>query len=540
MLGSAVPAARSASATLSGILLLAAVLLFANLGRPRMWQDEAETALLGRNTLRFGVPRVWDGVNLVTQYYPLDFDRHLLFQKPWLPVYAVAASFALLGEGTAQARLPFAVCGLLTVYLTWRVGARLTGERSVGALAALLLTLSLPFILYARQCRWYTLAMALTLLVIEGEQRLEEPRGWLRFGLPAGLLFHVNFLTLAVTLAGLLAGRFWTRGFSRAVTPNVVRGLLVLGAAALPWMAAFPTFGFVADSASGGLGNVPRRVAWLFSDFNRYVLPLPGVIVLMATLGRDLGRTAWFRSLAAAFLVAVLLCALPLSTSLVTIIGFRYVVNLLPVGAILFAAVLREATRPRPWLLPALLAVHLGTYGLALPLSLWPPFTPAIVRPDLLQLGRAVFVPPRGPIDGAVEFLQTQARPGETLFTPYEHLPYQFYTGLRTVGIQKAGTTLDRLGLQLPEYVSTFIVGEVHWIVPRAYWDGLLGAPRIARLVRILRDEGLEVEEHVLEAPDLEWQWREYPPCNRFADDPAQPRLSVLRVTGTPRRVPRP
>jgi len=129
---------------MAGVLLLAAVLLFANLGRPRMWQDEAETALLGRNTLRFGVPKVWDGLNLVTQSYAFDFDRHLLFQKPWLPIYAVAASFAVLGEGTARARLPFAVCGLLTVYLTWRVGSRLSGDRAVGALGALLLTVSLP------------------------------------------------------------------------------------------------------------------------------------------------------------------------------------------------------------------------------------------------------------------------------------------------------------------------------------------------------------------------------------------------------------
>lgn len=519
---------------MAGLLLLAAVLLFVNLGRPRMWQDEAETALLGRNTLRFGVPKVWDGVNLVTQYYPYDFDRHLVFQKPWLPLYAVAASFALLGEGTAQARLPFALCGLLTVYLTWRVGARLTGGPLVGALAALLLTLSLPFVLYARQCRWYTLAMALTLLLIEGEDRLEEPRGWLWFGIPAALLFHVNFLTLGVTLAGLMAGRVWTRGGTRAVTGNLVRAFLVMAAAALPWMALFTTFGFVADSAAGGLANVTRRVAWLFSDFNRYVLPLPAMIVLLAWPARGLARAPWFRRLAATVLVAVPLCALPLSTSLVTIIGFRYVINLLPVAVLLFAAVLREAARARPWILPVLLAVHLGTNVLGFPLSLWP-FASGIVRGDLLQLGRAVFAPPRGPIDGAVEFLQTHARPGDALFTPYEHLPFQFYTGLRTVGEQKAGSTLDRLGIQLPEYVSAFIVGDVHWIVPRAYWDGLLGAPHISRLVQILRDQGLQVEEYVLEAPDFQWQWREYPPCTSFKDDPDLPRLSVLRVTGAPR-----
>jgi 4-amino-4-deoxy-L-arabinose transferase-like glycosyltransferase len=524
----------------AGILLLAAVLLFTNLGRPRMWQDEAETALLGRNTLRFGVPKVWDGVNLVSQSYAFDFDRHLLFQKPWLPIYAVAASFAVLGEGTARARLPFALCGLLAVYLTFRVGTRLSGDRVVGLLGALLLTLSLPFVLYARQCRWYAMAMALTLLLIEGEDRVDEPRGWLRFGLPAALLFHVNYLTLAATLAGLLAGRLWTRGRSGAVSRNRVKGLVVLGAAALPWWIAFPPFAFAAESAGGAMADLPRRVAWLFSDFNRYLLPLPGLLVLSAAFGRELWRRAWFRRMALTLLLAVPLSALPLWTGLVTVIGFRYVVNLLPVAALFFAAVLREVTRARPWLLAPLLAVHLGTHALGFPLSLWPPFTSGMTRSDLLQLSRAVFAPPRGPIDGAVEFLQVHARPGQALFTPYEHLPYQFYTGLRTAGVQRVGTILKGVDVQLPEYVSTFILGDVDWIVPRAKWEGFLGAPPTDRLVQILREQGLEVEEHVLDAPDFEWQWREYPPLNTFADDPRVPRLRVLRVVGGPRPAPRP
>ena len=276
-------------------------------------------------------------------------------------------------------------------------------------------------------------------------------------------------------------------------------------------------------------------MAWLFSDFNRYLLPLPAVVILLAVLGRDLLRQAWFRRMGVTFLLAVPLSAVPLWTGLITVIGFRYVVNLLPVAALLFAAVLRGATRRRPWLLALLLAVHLATHALGFPLSLWPPFTTGILRTDLLELRRAVFAPPRGPIDGAVEFLQAQARPGQALFTPYEHLPFQFYTGLRTAGVPRVGTLLRGLDLELPEYVSTFILGDVDWIVPRAKWEGFLGAPPTGRLVQILRDQGLDVEEHVLDAPDFEWQCREYPPLNPFTDDPGVPRLRVLRVVGGPR-----
>src|SRR5712691_6910681 len=121
-------ASLAEKAILAAILVLVTWVCLWNLGSPRLWQDEAETALLGRNITKFGVPRVWDGENLVAQFYVLDFDRHLLFQKSWLPPYLVAASFTLFGESTTTARLPFALCGPLVVWLAWRLARRWTGD----------------------------------------------------------------------------------------------------------------------------------------------------------------------------------------------------------------------------------------------------------------------------------------------------------------------------------------------------------------------------------------------------------------------------
>src|SRR5437879_13444610 len=56
-----------ASSAVAGLLLLAALLIFPNLDDRRLWDDEAETALLAQNTLRFSVPIAWDGVSLVSQ-----------------------------------------------------------------------------------------------------------------------------------------------------------------------------------------------------------------------------------------------------------------------------------------------------------------------------------------------------------------------------------------------------------------------------------------------------------------------------------------
>jgi hypothetical protein len=51
----------------AGLLLVGALLIFPNLDDRYLWDDEAETALLAKNVLRFGVPVAWDGVSLISQ-----------------------------------------------------------------------------------------------------------------------------------------------------------------------------------------------------------------------------------------------------------------------------------------------------------------------------------------------------------------------------------------------------------------------------------------------------------------------------------------
>ncbi len=49
-----------------GLLIAAALLLLPNLqSSGLLWQDEAETAILGRNILTFGYPKVFDGINRI-------------------------------------------------------------------------------------------------------------------------------------------------------------------------------------------------------------------------------------------------------------------------------------------------------------------------------------------------------------------------------------------------------------------------------------------------------------------------------------------
>ncbi|KKU75713.1 MAG: hypothetical protein UY01_C0006G0042 [Candidatus Nomurabacteria bacterium GW2011_GWB1_47_6] len=75
------------------------LLLFLGATMHPLWGDEAETALFARNILRYGVPKGWDGVNIMGINNAAVLDKHLLnHSSPWGQYYLVAASFALFGE----------------------------------------------------------------------------------------------------------------------------------------------------------------------------------------------------------------------------------------------------------------------------------------------------------------------------------------------------------------------------------------------------------------------------------------------------------
>jgi len=84
-----------ASSAVGGLLLLAALLIFPNLDDRYLGDDEAETALLARSVLRFGVPVAWDAVSLISQ--ECGGDHHELPLAPDAAPSPHAFCSALLG-----------------------------------------------------------------------------------------------------------------------------------------------------------------------------------------------------------------------------------------------------------------------------------------------------------------------------------------------------------------------------------------------------------------------------------------------------------
>ena len=160
------------------VTIFAAVLLLKNLGDQCLWQDEAQTALLAKTILANGIPKGYDGKNYFSQELGIEnWGNYVYRWHTWLSFYLVAGSLAVLGQTTFAARLPCAFLGLASVPLVYVAAKSLWQSRRAAALAAILLTTCVPFLILSRQCRYYSACAFLALLSLWAYDRLMRRQG---------------------------------------------------------------------------------------------------------------------------------------------------------------------------------------------------------------------------------------------------------------------------------------------------------------------------------------------------------------------------
>jgi hypothetical protein len=426
------------------VSLLAGLLLFWSLGGRCLWQDEAETALLGLSVLRTGVPTAYDGKNLISQEAGNEFGRDYVWRwSPWVQFYLVAPSLALFGRTTWAARLPFALLGLLTVPGTYLLARRLFNSVGVARLSALFLALSVPFLLHARQARWYAVFYLLTALLLLAVLRVRRGQ---RFGvaavvLCATLLFYTNYFTaigilFALTVAAPVCYPEWP--FLRRLA---VAGLLT-GVLALPGMAYFHVLGKGQPfNAEWFLVQLEDYATWFVS----YLLPLPMLLLLVAVWlkSRHTPDAAASAGAGVPFLLAFCLVYL-LYVPLAPWANMRYLTVLLPVTAVLLGWVTcRVFRRSRLGGVVLLLVLTCTDAIYQFPLDYFA--VRATRRADrfpsvgsaCLSLCGYVYEathPVEDPEWVLTEHLRAHARPDDVVLITYGDLTLQFYTELRVVG----------------------------------------------------------------------------------------------------------
>jgi 4-amino-4-deoxy-L-arabinose transferase-like glycosyltransferase len=514
------------------LAILSAALIFPNLGEPMLWADEGDTAVYARTILQEGLPRAWDGRTFSESDAGHRLNSQLVMVgTPWLPFYVAAASFAAFGESAFSARLPFALAGVASVLLLYALVVRTTGDRRAALLAAILLLASVQFLLYSRQCRHYSLNIALSLAALLGFLRLREhPRDpW--FAVAVVLLFHCQPLPAGVILFAL-AGLTQFHTAFRDVRWRLLGWAAVVVALTAPWVAIAST-GWAANSAwPQSIRDLGMRVGQLSVEILA-AIPLLGWALLLPIVRKRLTREdqAWL-ALALAVVGAYLaLTPLVLAKGHLWAYGLRYLCALLPLGAGVTGLLIARASRGSVALLALFACTHI-------PGSAWlwastgPPRKPAEtpvavhmaspgvhrwLRTEWIGYARELFEPNPGPVSAIVRFLREHAAPGEILITNYEWEPIYFHTdlpqGLKIMPGYPVHAVARASGL--PEYV--FSTKGARWVVWRPLWDGYRGY-HLERIEQELRARGASLEL-VASFPDARWENRPELHFHRFPGD---------------------
>jgi len=385
-------------------MALAAVLATAGLTNHPFWDDEANTAIYGRNLLQRGRLTAWDGTNVLGYAYggALGPDLGRELRVPPLPAYVAAAGMFLFGKTTFGARIPFVAAGVVSVGLIALWLRRHLSRRFPYWLPSLILALSPAYLLLIRNCRYYALGIMLTLLIwifwAPGTSRGRTPHGslfdrrsLLRYAAAAAavvLLVQTHYLNAAAVLVTLPL--FFIDRRYRQPRQYVLLAIIYCVAAVLGGWILLTANPFRAEYAMGHDWLFPRvlhvdwwphfykHLWWLLRDLGTHEF-FPWLLVVVFVVPFLPLDTRRLRPLAlrGCILVGVTLLYVVLAAALTPwdmgkgpFAEMRYVVPLVAVGSAVGSLALVILWRSLPALAPAVAGVllmsnvlHLGFFA---------------------------------------------------------------------------------------------------------------------------------------------------------------------------------
>lgn len=493
---------RGEAITLLLVLVAALGILLPNLGNTYLWQDEAQTALISRTVLTHGLPMGTDGRNWFSQDLGAEYTAdHVWRWHNWFPFYLLAAFFAVLGEGTFVARLPFALCGAGTVALTWFVARRLWSDWRAGLAAGAVLTLSVPFALLVRQSRYYAPAMLFAMLTLWAYLRLTDGRrhGWVWFALAGALLFHTHYLHCGILLlAVLLHAALWHRDRIRPLLLGCA-GVLLLSAPWYVWMSGmghFDVYGASVRNWSKIAGYLWKYLSLLGRHiFDPWLLLVPAAVLVAAAARRQAARlrsaNLWNPLSLPLLVLVITLAVMSVATPAA---WFRNLAPLLPVCALLIGRIVIVPLRQHVLLSLAIVAFLVIRSPL----------------PDYLgELTRDF----DGPVEAIVGRLEAQGSPQQSVAITYGDLPLKFYTGMRVYG----GLTGEDLAN----------AATADWVILRAH--AISRKDMRFRQFLMQRVDWNRYRRITLDRVDTRFENREEPDTHRFRTAADGPPVTIFR-----------
>ena len=420
------------------IVLLAAFALFYNIDDRLLWGDEAETALLAVNINKYKLPTVTDGKNFIT-LLGLGHDSNkdnIWVWSPWLDEYIAAASFFLFGKNSFTARLPFVLIAFLSVLFFMWMAYEIFNNHEITIFATLLYVTNVPFLLHARQCRYYALIIFAQIWMIYGYQQLTKEKSRksvIHLTLALTVQFYCNYIVVPGNILSLYLAALFIFRRRRHLLWELSTCLIIFAIFITPWLVYAQPWH---QTRRIGLQNFGDNFIYYLSSINFYIVPLALFIIpLIVYCGNRSGlyvsnahlssvEDTEFLLLALIPIHILLLCVTPGSY-------FRYITPLIPVLILLASNILVTYIKFR--IIRNLLVAALCLSNIVAVLSAYPARGAHCIKLPFVQFISEVTSDYEDRLEDVVTFFKQNAGPDESVFVLDPEFPLIFYTDMRIV-----------------------------------------------------------------------------------------------------------
>lgn len=453
--------------------------------------------MVSKTIITGGIPRGYDGKNFFSQELGSDYGKDYIWRRlMWLPYYVLAGFYILFGETTFISRLPFALFGFCTIILTYFFTKSLWKKTSISLLAPALLTLSVPFLLLCRQCRYYSVTMFFSLFSLYAYILLVKRKKYssiLLFGVMA-FLFHSQHIYLGVVIATLFVHSvIFHRDRFKAVLMVTVSVLTVNS----PWIIWLTGINF---SVAYGTNVMPKlkSILLMLSDIHNFILPLWVVIIVICLFIFKLIRHKNFLieskinynniSLFLFFIIFNMMAILVVSP----FPFFRYLAPSIPMLIILMTAALVSFSGIHKTI-PIIIIVVILFSGQ--------------MKDYLYEITHDF----DGPAEGIINYLNEHGKENDVVAITYGDMPLKFYTKMRIIG----GLTGEDLEPAL----------NARWVIIRKYHN----CDKDIAVKKFLL-ENIKFDRYrkiVLDYPDTLYENREYPAVHFFRTQVQEDRIAI-------------
>ncbi len=424
------------------VILLASIVFLTNLGGQGYSLDEPQTVAIARTILTFGYPSGWDGKTFLSGSDGRDFTvingMYFWTWHPWLQFYLIVPFYFFFGNSIAMLRFPFALLGVITVIVLYLITQDIFKKKWIAALLSLQLTFLIPFFLYARQVRYYSLSALLSVLLFWLLLRFVDNRFNKKlifvFLLTGLLLFSANYLIWLSCLP-----LFFFVAILKKNKP-VIFVILFESLVAFIWFHFFKPYGYGGGSVTGyyfpGRPNLLIETLRHLSYFNNFVFPF---IVFPLTV-----YSAWrLRKLRYVWIAALWIGEKVIIYSLLVDPHGRNLVDIMPVSLLFFGFIYLFFRNNRQPVLILLLFFATVTTNF---LSLVPAYLFSshlrqfrFYPQDLTTELTGSYPPPYLQVS---DYLSMKAKPGDLFWSNYARWDIYLYANVPTLSnIPICGTT---------------------------------------------------------------------------------------------------